>query len=156
MLHHHQFILDRVESVNSYAAHVHLGGYDGFYSICQGKWGLSHGPAGCRLICPQNVGQLLGLVTLGTVQSSLQPIKIVLLTASACLLHWGYIEVEYLFMMPRPRQKSRKTLLSNCNLLSEMRVSGIPNLVTMFFHTNFLTSTSQMLARASASAHLVK
>ena len=82
--------------------------------------------------------------------------KIALLTASAYPLLWGYAEVEYLFMMPRSRQKSRKALLSNCNPLLEMRVFGTPNLVTIFFHTNFLTSTSWILAKASASAHLVK
>ena len=44
------------------------------------------------------------------------PFKIALLTASAYQLLWGYAGVEYLFMMPRPRQKSWKALLSNCNI----------------------------------------
>ena len=84
------------------------------------------------------------------------PLRIILLTASACSLLWGYARVEYLFIMPRSWQKSWKFLLSNCNPLSEMRVFGTPNLVTIFFHTNFLTSTSRMLATASALAYLVK
>ena len=84
------------------------------------------------------------------------PFRIALLTALACPLLWGYAGVDYLFMMPRSRQKSQKALLSNCNPLSEMRVFGTPNLVTIFFHMNFLTSTSRMLASASASAYLMK
>ena len=70
------------------------------------------------------------------------PFTIALLVASACPLLWGYAGVEYLFLMPRPQQNSRKALLSNCNPLSDIRESGTPNLVMMFFHTNFLTSTS--------------
>ena len=70
------------------------------------------------------------------------PLRIALLAASACPLLRGYAGVEYLFMMPRSQQKSQKALLSNCNPLLEMRVFGTPNLVTIFFHTNFLTSTS--------------
>ena len=64
--------------------------------------------------------------------------------------------MEYLFLMPRPLQNSRKALISNCNPLSDIREFGTPNLVMMFFHTNFLTSTSLILASASVSAHLVK
>lgn len=64
--------------------------------------------------------------------------------------------MEYLFLIPRSLQNLRKALLSNCNPLSDIRDSSIPNLVIMLLHTNFLTSTSRILANASASAHLVK
>ena len=64
--------------------------------------------------------------------------------------------MEYLFLILRSLQNSRKTLLSNCNPLSDMSESGTSNLVTMFLHTNFLTSTSRILANASAFAYLVK
>jgi len=37
-----------------------------------------------------------------------------------------------------------------------MRVFGIPNLVTIFCHTNFFMSRSQILARGSTSTYLVK
>ena len=84
------------------------------------------------------------------------PFTIVLLMASACPLLWGYVGVEYLFLILRSLQNSRKTLLSNYNPLSDIRESDTPNLVTIFFHTNFLTSTSRMLANTSVSTHLVK
>ena len=61
------------------------------------------------------------------------PFKIVLLMASSCPLLWGYVGVEYLFVMSRSRQKSRKALLSNCSPLSEIKVSGTPNLVLWNF-----------------------
>ena len=64
--------------------------------------------------------------------------------------------MEYLFLMPRSLQKARKALLSNCSPLFDISKSDTPNLVTMFFHTNFLMSTSQILAKALASAHFVK
>ena len=104
----------------------------------------------------KTLGSSLAQLLLALSNLLFNPFRIALLTASACPLLWGYARVEYLFMMPRSRQKSRKALLSNCNPLLEMRMFGTPNLVTIFFHTNFLTSTSQMLASASASAHLVK
>ena len=50
--------------------------------------------------------------------------------------------MEYLFVMPRSQQYLLKALLSNCSLLSEMSVWGIPNQVTIFFQTNFLASAS--------------
>ena len=84
------------------------------------------------------------------------PFTIVLLMASACPLLWGYAGVEYLFLMPRSLQNLQKALLLNCNPLSDIREFGTLNLVTILFHTNFLTSTSRMLANASASAYLVK
>ena len=61
-----------------------------------------------------------------------------------------------MFFISRSQQNSQKALLSNRNPLSDIRESGTPNLVTIFFHTNFLTSMSQILANAYASAHLVK
>ena len=64
--------------------------------------------------------------------------------------------MEYLFLIPRSLQNSRKTLLLNCNPLSDVNEFGTSNLVTMFLHTNFLTSTSRILANASAFAYLVK
>ena len=84
------------------------------------------------------------------------PFTMALLVALAWPLLYGYVGVEYVFLMPRLLQNSWKALLSNYNPLSDTRDSGTPNLVTMFLHTNFLTSTSRMFANASASAHLVK
>src|SRR6266702_2939836 len=81
----------------------------------------------------------------------LSPLTITLLTASACLLPCGYAGVEYLFLMPSSEQYSLKALLSNWSPLSETRARGIPNRVTIFFQTNFFTSTSRMFARGSAS-----
>ena len=59
-------------------------------------------------------------------------------------------------MIPNSQQYLLKVLLSNWSPLSEMRVWRILNRVTMFFHTNLLTSTSLMFASSSASTHLVK
>ena len=81
---------------------------------------------------------------------------IALLVASAWPLLCGYIGVEYLFLILRSLQNLQKALLSNCNPLSDPKDSGTSNLVTMFLHTNFLTSTSWILANVSTSAHLVK
>ena len=81
---------------------------------------------------------------------------IALLVASTWLLLYGYAGVEYLFLILRSLQIFWKALLSNCNPLSDTKDSGTPNLVTMFLHTIFLTSMSQILASASASTHLVK
>ena len=81
---------------------------------------------------------------------------ITLLVASAWPLLCGYTGVEYLFLILRSLQNFRKALLSNCNPLLDTRDSGTPNLVTIFLEINFLTSTSRMLANASASAHFVK
>ena len=85
-----------------------------------------------------------------------RPFTITLFTASAWPLLWEYAGEEYLFLMPRLLQNSRKARLSNCSPLSDIRESDTSNLVIIFFHTNFFTSTSWILARASASAHLVK
>ena len=79
-----------------------------------------------------------------------------LLVASAWSLLYGYARVEYWFVMLKLLQNSLKALLSNCNPLSNTRDSGTLNLVTMFFHTNFLTFTSLMFANNFASTHLVK
>ena len=84
------------------------------------------------------------------------PSTMTLLVASACPLHCGYAGVEYLFFMPNPQQYLWKALLSNWRQLSDMRVFGILNLVTIFHHTNFFTSWFRMLARGLASTHLVK
>ena len=84
------------------------------------------------------------------------PFTIALLVASAWPLLYGYAKVKYRFTMPRSLQYSQKALLSNCNSLSNTSDSGTPNLVTMFFHTYFLTSTSRMFASAFASTHLMK
>ena len=81
---------------------------------------------------------------------------IALLVALAWLLLYGYVRVEYLFFIPRSLQNLQKALLSNCNRLLDTKDSGTPNLVTIFLHTNFLTSTSWILANASTSAYLVK
>ena len=84
------------------------------------------------------------------------PSAMTLFVAFAWLLPWGYAGVEYLFFMPKSQQYSRKALLLNWSPLSETRVFGIPNLVMIFHHTNLFTSWSRMLARGSASTHLVK
>ena len=42
------------------------------------------------------------------------PFTIALLVALAWPLLWGYVRVEYLFLIPRSLQNSRKALLSNC------------------------------------------
>ena len=81
---------------------------------------------------------------------------IVLLVALAYPLLCRHAEVEYLFLMLRSLQNLQKALLSNCNPLSNTKDSGTPNLITMFLHTKFLTSTSQILANASAFVHLVE
>ena len=65
-------------------------------------------------------------------------------------------EVEYLFVIPKSQQYLLKALLSNWRPLSEIGVWGTPNRVTIFFQIKFLASTSLMLARGSASTHLVK
>ena len=85
-----------------------------------------------------------------------KPFTITLFTTSTWPLPWGYAGEEYLFLMPRLLQNSRKAQLSNCSPLSDIKESGTPNLVIIFFHTNFFTSMSRILAKASASAHLVK
>ena len=84
------------------------------------------------------------------------PFTMALLVVSAWQILYGCAEVEYLFLMPRSLQNSRKALLSNCNPLSDIRESGTPNLVIMFLHINFLTFTSRIFINASTSAHLVK
>ena len=104
----------------------------------------------------KTLGSSLAQLPLALSSLLFNPFNIVLLMVSAYPLLWGYVGVEYLFVMPRSRQKLRKALLSNCNPFSEIRVFGTPNLMIIFFHTNVLTSTSRMLANASASAHLVK
>ena len=83
------------------------------------------------------------------------PFTIVLLVASVWPLFYEYAGVEYLLLMPRSLQNLWKALPSNCNPLSDTKDSGTPILVIMFLYTNFLTSTSRILANASASAHLV-
>ena len=110
---------------------------------------------GCS-VCPQNFRQLLWPPALRTFNLLFNPFTIALLEASAWLLLCGYAGVEYRFTMPRLLQYSRKALLSNCNPLFNTSDSGTPNLVTIFLHTNFLTSTSQMFANASTFTHLVK
>ena len=84
------------------------------------------------------------------------PFTIALLVGSAWPLLCRYAGVEYRFTMPRSLQYSQKALLSNCNPLSDTSDSRTPNLVTMFLHTNFLTSTSRMFANASTFTYLVK
>ena len=79
-----------------------------------------------------------------------------LFVASAWPLLWGYDRVECLFFIPNTQQYLQKVLLSNWSPLSEMRVFGTPNLVTIFRHMNLFTSWSRMFARGSASTHLVK
>lgn len=63
--------------------------------------------------------------------------------------------MEYLSLISRSLQYFRKDLFSNCNLLSEINVFGTPNLIIMFFQTNFFTFTSQIFAKVSASTHFV-
>ena len=79
-----------------------------------------------------------------------------LLVASTWPLLCRYAKVEYPFLMPRLLQNSQKALLLNYSPLSDTRDFGTLNLVTVFLHTNFLTSTSQIFANAFTSAHLVK
>ena len=79
-----------------------------------------------------------------------------LLVASTWPLLCRYAKVEYPFLMPRLLQNSRKALLLNYSPLFDTKDFGTPNLVTVFLHTNFLTSTSQIFANAFTSAHLVK
>lgn len=68
----------------------------------------------------------------------------VLLVASACPLLWGYLGVEYRFLILSSEQKVLKVALSNCGLLSATIVWGIPNRHTIFFQMNFVTSLSLM------------
>lgn len=84
------------------------------------------------------------------------PSTIILFVAFAWPLPWGYAGVEYLLFMPKSQQYLQKALLSNWSPLSDMRVFGTLNLVTMFSHTNLFMSWSWMLARGSASTHSVK
>ena len=86
----------------------------------------------------------------------LSPLTMTLLTVSAYPFPYGYVGVEYLFVMSRLQQYLIKALLSNWSPLSEMSVWGIPNWVTIFFQTNLLASTSLIFANDSASTHLVK
>ena len=60
----------------------------------------------------------------------------VLLYASAWPLLCGYHEVEYRFLIFNLLQKFLYTRLSNCGPLSITIDWGIPNMHTMFFHTN--------------------
>ena len=145
-----------VEPINSCAAQIHPAWYDRFSPERQGKRGLSRGPAGCCSICPQDVRQLFGPISLSTVQSFLQSTQDRLVNgfglSIALRVRQSRVPVHNAYILA----KSRKALLSNCIPLSKMRVFGTPNLVTIFFHTNFLTSTSRIFANASASAYLVK
>ena len=84
------------------------------------------------------------------------PVTIALLVTLTWPLLYGHAKVEYLFLISRLLQNFWKALLSNCNRLSNTRDSGTPNVVTIFLQTNFLMSTSQMLASASATTHFVK
>ena len=83
------------------------------------------------------------------------PLTITLLTASASPFPCGQARVEYLFLMLNSPQYLLKALISNWSPLSEIRVWGIPNLVTIFFHANFFASTSLILDNDSASTHFV-
>ena len=62
--------------------------------------------------------------------------KRVLLDTSAWPLLCEYRGVEYKFLIFNLLQKSLYTRLSNCGPLSVTIDWGIPNLHTMFFHTN--------------------
>ena len=53
-------------------------------------------------------------------------------------------------------QKSLKSVLSNCRPLSDISTLGTPNLHTIFFQMKFLTFCFVILAKGSASTHLVK
>ena len=145
-----------VEPINSCTTQVHLGWYDSFRPVRQGKRGLSRGPVGCCSVCPQDIGLFLGPISLSTVQSFLQSTQDRLVNgfglSIALRVRQSRVPVHNAYILA----KSRKALLSNCIPLSKMRVFGTPNLVTIFFHTNFLTSTSRIFANASASAYLVK
>ena len=156
MLHHHQFIWMGLNP-SIYALHM----FTSAGITASAPYVRENGVSlvdlqGVVRYAHKTLGNSSAQLPLASSSLIFNPIKIVLLIALACPLLWGYAGVEYLFVMPKSRQKSRKALLSNCNPLSEMMVSSTPNLVTIFFHTNFLTSTSQMLASALASAHLVK
>ena len=61
-----------------------------------------------------------------------------LLVASACPLLCGLVSLDYLFLIPNSQQYLRKALLLNWRPLSNMRVCGMPNLVTIFHQKNFV------------------
>ena len=75
---------------------------------------------------------------------------------SVCPFAWGCPSDENWFLMPNPEQKSLKAWLSNYRPLSEIIVSGIPNLQIIFFQTKLWILDSGIVARASALTHLVK
>ena len=54
-----------------------------------------------------------------------------------------------MFLILRLLQYFLNSLLSNCSPFSNTKASGTPNLVMMFFHTNFFAFTSWMFAKAS-------
>ena len=59
-------------------------------------------------------------------------------------------------MIPNCEQKSRNASLSNCFPLSETKTLGMPNLHMMHLQTKLRMFFSVMVAKASASTHLVK
>ena len=100
--------------------------------------------------------QLLNPFPLGVIQSFLKPIDDDFVGSFGLPVSLGISWVEYLFVIPSSEQYLLKALLSNWSSLSEIRVQGTLNRVTMFLQTNLLASTYLMLASGLASTHLVK
>ena len=75
---------------------------------------------------------------------------------STCLLAYGWAGEEWWFLIPNCKQKSLKESLSNCFPLSKTKTLGISYLQTMFLQTKLLKFFYVMVARGSASTHLVK
>ena len=110
----------------------------------------------CEVWFYMSIGHATTLLPIFPSSLFLSPFTMTLLIASACQFPWGYAGVEYLLVIPRSQQYLLKDLLLNWRPLSEMRVWGTPNSVTIFFQTNFLASTSLIFAKGSTSTHLVK
>ena len=75
---------------------------------------------------------------------------------STCPLACGWAGEEWWFLILNCEKKSLKESLTNCFQLSDTKILGIPYLQTMFLQTKLLTFFSVMVAKASASTHLVK
>ena len=105
------------------------------------------------LICPKNVWQLFHTFTFCIIQPLLESTHYDLidsldLSIPLWISRGGVPLPNAQFITVPPEGFGRP--------LSEMRVWGILNWVTIFFHTNLLASTSLVFASCSASTHLVK
>jgi len=130
-------------------------GYHSFCTICHWEGCFSRWTPRSSLVCLQRAWKLLHPSPLWVIKSLLQTIHSWLicwfsLTISLGI-RWSWIPVSNSY-----EQYLRNTLLSNCKPLSYMRTFSTSNRVTMFLHTNLLTSVSRKFVRGSAFTHLVK